>query len=153
MPVGTWTVVIDRSADEVFDYLMDMSKHHEWSPKPYSVEPLTDGPMSVGSRFRSVGWLPRQPNHVNEVEITKIDRPRAFAFTAYDQGQEFKSEFRLTPDDGGSGGSRTRVERVMDMPKPPGFAGVIFPVVFAMVVKPGVQKGMDMLKANLDRKA
>jgi uncharacterized protein YndB with AHSA1/START domain len=145
MPVGTWTVIVDRTPEEVYAYLTDLSRHAEWSPKPYSVEPVTEGPIHVGSRFRSVGWVPRDPNHVNEVEITELHSPSRFAFTAWEQDQAFKSEFTLTPVDGG-----TQIVRTMDMPKPAGALGVAFPVIFRTVVKPGVQKGMDMLKAKLE---
>ena len=68
MPIANASVVVNRRPEEVFAYLADVSRHGEWSPKPYRVEALTEGPVRVSSRFRSVGWLPRQPETVNEVE-------------------------------------------------------------------------------------
>ena len=44
----------------------------------------------------------------------------------------FRNEFRLTPQDGG-----TRIERALDMTKPTGALGVMFPLIVAGVVKPG----------------
>jgi hypothetical protein len=38
----------------------------------------------------------------------------------------------------------------MDMPSPKGFVKVIFPIVFPLVVNPGIQKGMNQLKAKLE---
>ena len=35
----------------------------------------------------------------------------------------------------------------------PGFAGVVFPLIRTMIIKPGVRKGMNMLKANLESNA
>jgi uncharacterized protein YndB with AHSA1/START domain len=148
MPTGTWTVVIRKRPEQVFTYLADMRRHGEWSPKPFSIEPLSDGPIGVGSKYRSVGWVPRDPNHANDVEITAHEPPRHFAFTAYDRGQEFTSDFTLTPQDGGS-----RVVRVTKMPSPPGFAGVVFPVFFSLFVKPAIQKGMNMLKDKAEAQA
>lgn len=145
MPTNTWTVSVQRPPEEVFAYLIDIDRHGEWSPKAYTVEPLTDGPLAVGSRYRSSGWLPRDPNHVNEVEITKVDPPSRFGFTAWDRGLPFTSEFVLTRDDGG-----TRIDRVMDMPKPSGALGLAYPLLFKAVIRPGIQKGMDMLKQRLD---
>jgi hypothetical protein len=37
--------------------------------------------------------------------------------------------------------------------EPPGFAGLNFPIILALVVKPGVQKGMNQLKAKLEQGA
>jgi len=145
MPIANASVVVNRRPEEVFAYLADVSRHGEWSPKPYRVEALTEGPVRVGSRFRSVGWLPRQPETVNEVEITQLDPPRRFAFNAHDRGETFKSEFVLTPQDGA-----TRVDRTLDMPKPTGAVGVIFPLLLRVVVRPGVQKGMNLFKARLE---
>ena len=68
------------------------------------------------------------------------------AFSSLEKGQLFKNEFRLTPQDGG-----TRIERTLDMPKPTGPLGVVFPPIVAVVVKPGGQKGMNILKAKLDQ--
>jgi uncharacterized protein YndB with AHSA1/START domain len=148
MPTGRWTVVINKRPEQVFAYIADMKRHGEWSPKAFSAEQLTEGPIGVGTRFRSVGWIPRDPKHANEVEVTAYEAPRRFAFTAYDQGQEFRSDFTLTPQAGG-----TQVVRVTQMPSPPGVFGMVFPVFFSFFVKPAVQKGMNMLKDRAEAQA
>jgi uncharacterized protein YndB with AHSA1/START domain len=151
VPEATWTVTVDRSPDEVFAYLIDFSKHAEWSPKPYSVEALTDGPVRVGSRFHSKGYIPREPNHENDVEVTKLEPPTRFSFVAKEprDGPTITTDFVLTPH--GNGG--TRIDRTMNFPKPAGFPGLIFPAIMAMVIKPGVGKGMGMLKSRLEQGA
>ena len=146
MPVVRSTVQINRRPEEVWAYLTDFSRHAEWSPKPWKMESLTEGPVRVGSKFRSTGWVPRDANHVNDVEITAMEPARRLAFSSMEKGQVFKNEFRLTAQDGG-----TRVDRTLDMPKPTGAIGLVFPLIVAGVVKPGVQKGMNMLKAKLDQ--
>ena len=129
-------------------YLTDFSRHAEWSPKSWKMESLTEGPVQVGSKFRSTGWVPRDANHVNDAEVTAMEPPRRLAFSAMEKEPVFRNEFRLTPQDGG-----TRVDRTLDMPKPTGATGLVFPLIVAGVVKPGVQKGMNMLKANLEQNA
>ena len=146
MPVVTWTIQVNRRPEEVWPYLTDFSRHAEWSPKPWKMESLTEGPFRVGSKFRSTGYIPRDPNHVNDVEVTAMEPPRRLAFSSVEKGQVFKNEFRLTPQDGG-----TRIERTLDMPKPKGALGVVFPLIVAGVVKPGGQKGMNLLKAKMDQ--
>jgi hypothetical protein len=67
-------------------------------------------------------------------------------FTADDRGQPFISTFTLTPQDGG-----TKVERLIDMPKPGGVGAVLFPLLLVGFLKPAIQKGMTMLKTNLEQ--
>jgi len=148
MPIARSTVVVHKSPEQVFDYLSDITKHGEWSPKAYSATPLGSGPVGVGTKYRSVGWLPKDSKHENEVEVTSYDRPRHFGWTAMDEGQAFKSDFTLTPAHGG-----TRVERVTEMPKPGGMLGVVFPVIFAFLVKPDIQKGLNRFRDKLETQA
>jgi uncharacterized protein YndB with AHSA1/START domain len=148
MPTAVTTVIVRKSPEVVFDYLADISKHGEWSPKAYTATKVTDGTVGVGTKYRSVGWLPNDSKHENEVEVTAFERPRRFAWTATDQGQAFKSEFTLTPTNGG-----TRVERVTDMPKPTGFLGVVFPVIFTFLVKPDIQKGLNAFRDKAEAQA
>jgi uncharacterized protein YndB with AHSA1/START domain len=144
MPTGTWTVIVQRPQQEVFDYLAQVSRHGEWSPKPWRAEGVTD-PATVGTKFTSVGQIPGDKEHRNDVEVTEMAPPSRIVWVATEKGQNFVSTFVLAPD-----GSGTKVERTLEMPKPPGFLGVIFPVIMAAVVRPGVQKGMNQLKQRLE---
>jgi uncharacterized protein YndB with AHSA1/START domain len=146
MSVWTWTVTVHRSPEVVFAYLTDMSRHGEWSPKPYRIEPVGgDGAATVGARFRSVGWIPGDKQHENDVEITRVDPPTRFGFTAYEKGQPFTHDFVLTPAAEG-----TRVERTVDSPEPTGFLRVVYPLVWALVIKPAVQKDLDSFRARCE---
>ena len=118
------------------------------APKQYTATKLTDGPVGVGTKYRSVGWLPNDSKHENEVEVTAYERPRRFAWTSMDQGQPFKSEFTLTPTNGG-----TKVQRVTEMPKPTGLIGVVFPVLFAFLVKPDIQRGLNAFRDRVEAQA
>jgi len=57
--VASWNVDVQRSAEETFAYLLDVSKHGEWSPKPFTVEGLSAGPVTQGATFTSYGVIPR----------------------------------------------------------------------------------------------
>ena len=148
MPTARSMVFVHKAPEQVFDYLADISKHGEWSPKAYSATRVSDGPVGVGSRYRSVGWLPGDAQHENDVEVTTYDRPQRFGFTAMDRGQAFRSDFSLTSIHGG-----TKVERVTEMPKPGGVVGFVFPVFFPAFVKPAIQKGMNMFRDKLEAQA
>jgi uncharacterized protein YndB with AHSA1/START domain len=138
------SVDIAKPPDVVYAYLADVTKHGEWSPKAYRVEDVS-GPVAQGTTFTSYGWVPGDKDHRNEVEVTTYDPPRILAFTSSEKGEKFVNTFTLTPS-----GSGTRVDRVMDMPKPGGFVGVLFPVFVPTVVRPAVAKGMRMLKERVE---
>jgi uncharacterized protein YndB with AHSA1/START domain len=142
----TCTVVVGRPPDEVFAYLADVNRHAEWSPKAYRVEGLPDGPIGAGTSFTSYGWVPRDAEHRNEVEVSAYEPPRRIEFTGKERGEKFVSTFILTPDGGG-----TKVERHLDFPKPSGAGGIAFGVLLTTFIKPAVQKGMNMMKENVER--
>ena len=144
--VARWTVDVNRSPTEVFAYLADVSKHGEWSPKPYRCEGVQPGPVEQGAAFTSYGWIPGDKEHRNDVRATVVDAPNKLVFEASDPGGGvFVNTFTVTPTDRGA-----KVDREMDMPTPGGFVGVMFPVIMRMVVRPGVQKGMNMMKAKVE---
>ena len=68
MPTAISTVVVQQSPEKVFDYLADITRHGEWSPKAYTATALTDGPVRIGSKYQSVGWLPGDAQHQNHGE-------------------------------------------------------------------------------------
>jgi uncharacterized protein YndB with AHSA1/START domain len=138
------TVDVAKPPDAVFAYLADVTRHGEWSPKPYRVEGA-DGPVAQGTTFTSYGWVPGDGDHRNDVTVTTFDPPRILAFSSAEKDEKFVNTFTLTPSGGG-----TRVDRVMDMPRPGGFAGLLFPVLVPTLIRPGVAKGMRLLKQRLE---
>lgn len=139
------SVSINRSPAEVFAYLSDVSKHAEWSPKPYRVEG-TSGPVKVGDTFASVGTIPGDKNHRNQVTVTECSAPTRLVLDAEEKGQHFINTFDLQPQ-----GDSTLVTRTMDAPKPSFPLSVVFPLILAAVIRPDVHKGLNNLKAILER--
>ena len=142
---NSFSVSINKSPAEVFAYLSDVSKHAEWSPKPYRVEG-TSGPVKVGDTFASVGTIPGDKNHRNEVTVTECSAPTRLVLDAEEKGQHFINSFDLTPE-----GDGTLLTRGMDAPKPPFPISLIFPLLMATVIRPDVMKGLNNLKATLER--
>ncbi len=141
---GTVGATISRPQDEIFDYLRDVHRHAEWSPRPYRVEGI-DGQVELGSTFVSYGWIPGDRDHRNDVTVTKLDAPTSIEFTSEEQGEQFINTYTLTPVADG-----TRVDKHMDMPRPGGLGGMFFPLLFAGFIKPANQRGMGMLKDRLE---
>jgi uncharacterized protein YndB with AHSA1/START domain len=138
------SVVVQRKPEEVFAYLADVRRHAEWSPKAYRVDGL-DGPVGLGTRFTSYGWVPKDAEHRNDVEVTLFEPPSRLRFTAHERGEDDLSTYVLTRQ-----GDATKVDKLIDMPKPGGLGGALFPIVVGGFIKPATQKGMKMLKVNLE---
>jgi uncharacterized protein YndB with AHSA1/START domain len=143
--VNSMSVSINKSPAEVFAYLSDVSKHAEWSPKPYRVEG-TSGPVQTGDTFASVGTIPGDKNHRNEVTVTECSPPNRLVLDSAEKGQHFINTFELTPE-----GAGTLLTRSMDTPKPPFPLSLVFPLILSAVIKPDVQKGLNNRKANLEK--
>ena len=140
----TFVVTINRPPADVFAYLSDVSKHAEWSPKPYRVEG-TAGPVTAGQTFTSIGVIPGDKDHRNEVTVREVSPPRRLVLDAVEKDQHFISTFDVEAD-----GAGTRLTRTMDSPKPGFPISVIFPLIMAFIVKPDVTKGLANLKAVLE---
>ncbi|MDX6198394.1 MAG: Polyketide cyclase / dehydrase and lipid transport [Actinomycetota bacterium] len=143
--VTDFTVTIDRTPAAVFDYIVDVSKHAEWSPKPYRVEGST-GPVKVGDTFTSIGAIPGDKSHRNDVTVTECTPPRRLVLDSAEKDQHFINTFTVEAE-----GEGTRVTRTVDAPKPPFPLSVVFPLIMAVFVRPDVNKGLGKLKANLER--
>ena len=79
----TASVHVERPPTEVFDYLADVARHVEWSPKAYRVEGVAVGhQVTEGKRFTSYGWLPGDKDHRNDVEVTAVQAPSGTTWQA-----------------------------------------------------------------------
>lgn len=72
-------IEINRSPEDVFAYLDDLSRHHEWDDQIVSTRVETDGPTRVGTRAIDTRKLPLGKQDI-AYEITEHDPPRRSAF-------------------------------------------------------------------------
>lgn len=93
-------IYIDRSPQDVFDYVMDIGRTPEWRPRMSAVEWITPGPPGVGSVFRvdvrSLGYT----FHF-EITITEWDPPRSIAYEGSQGPVMVKSFMEWLPDGDG----------------------------------------------------
>ena len=47
-------VLVDRPAEEVFDFLADVRNEEHWNPNVIAIESESDGPLPVGGMFEGV---------------------------------------------------------------------------------------------------
>ena len=143
--VERFDVTVNKPINEVFAYVSDVSRHSEWSPTPYRIDEASDPAFGQGATFASFGTSRHGEDHRNDVTVTDNASPNRFVLSSDDQGETYINEFLLTEVDGG-----TKVEKVIDMPKPGGPTGLAFPTIFKQVIAPRIQEGMDSLKTNLE---
>jgi len=143
--VATFTTTIDRTPDVVFDYLADISKHAEWSPKPFRVEGA-GGPVKVGDTLTTVGTIPGDKNHRNDVTVTECAPPHRLVLDAKEKDEHFINTWELEAD-----GNGTRLIRTVDAPKPSFPLALVFPLIMSFLVRPDVNKGLQNLKNKLEQ--
>jgi hypothetical protein len=68
-------VVIDRPAEEVFDFVADARNEPRYNPRMLRAEKLTPGPIGLGTRFRDEVKSMGRPAEI-AIEIVGYERPR-----------------------------------------------------------------------------
>jgi uncharacterized protein YndB with AHSA1/START domain len=140
-----WTIAINRPPEDVWPLVGDLDRHHEWSPKPYRVEWLSGEPNAVGSRLRSIGWLPQDKEHVMEGSITANEPGKVLEVTTADKGGEWTNRYEVAPAGAGTIVTKTRIAPPMS-----GVKKAVFSVVNAVFITQAVQKGMELLKSRAE---
>ena len=92
---------IERSPEEVFDYVTDPDRLATWQTNTVSAVREDDGPMRVGSRLREVHRAPGGKELESLVEVSELDRPRAFGLTVVEGS--LPVDLDITLDAGGEG--------------------------------------------------
>ena len=140
-----WSVTIDAPPEKIWPYIGDLDRHDDWSPKPFAIEWIGGEPNAVGSRFRSKGELPQDKDHDMEGMVAVSDAPSKLVIDSHDETGEFVNTLTLTAN-----GGKTTVTRTVEFPARKGAWVVLFPVLMPIVIKPAIQKGMNMLKTKVE---
>jgi uncharacterized protein YndB with AHSA1/START domain len=144
----TFTVTINATPETIWPYVGDLNRHGDWSPKPFAIEWASGEPNVVGSSFRSTGALPQDKHHAMEGSVTQSDAPKRFAVKSHDKDGEFVNSFDLSAE-----GGQTKVTRTVEFPQMKGAFVVLFPVLLPILIKPAIQKGMNLLKTKVEASA
>lgn len=99
----TLSIDIDRPVEEVFAYVTDTARLHEWQAGV--VEVRRDGPLQAGSRLIEVRQGPGGRRVEQIVEVAAYDPPHVFDLRIVDGPVEVHGDHRFESRDGG-----TRVE-------------------------------------------
>jgi uncharacterized protein YndB with AHSA1/START domain len=77
------SIVIHAAPEQVYDNLLDVASHKNWGEMT-ELELLYEGPVKVGSRWRSVGVMDKDVMH-DECTIIALERPHLFQFKSVTQ--------------------------------------------------------------------
>jgi len=140
----TETIEINRSPDDVFAYVEDLTRHGEWQEGIVSVTLQTDGPTHVGTRaveVRRIGGREQTQTY----EITEHDPPRRFGFRGVDGSIRAVGGGTVEPLDGGA---RSRLTLDIDF-EGHGMGKLMLPMVRREAGKQ-IAKDQQKLKQQLE---
>jgi uncharacterized protein YndB with AHSA1/START domain len=89
-------IVIDRPAEEVFDFVADERSEPRYNPKMRRAEQISDGPIGVGTRFEAeTVSMGRAVEMV--IEFTGFERPRRIEETVHMSSMDLQGGLTFDP--------------------------------------------------------
>jgi hypothetical protein len=143
MPTYTVSVHVAAEPGAVFPYVADLPGHSGWSADPVEITPAGDGPVRVGSRYRSTARSIGK-TITADLEVTDHAPPSRFGFTVADLTGRWQHEFTLAAQDGG-----TTVTRRISGRLTPAQA-VLFYLVLPVVKRPSARRTLEQLKRQAE---
>jgi Polyketide cyclase / dehydrase and lipid transport len=70
-------ILINRPAEQVFDFVVDQGNEPIYNPRMLRSEKITEGPIGVGTRFRATARSGRRPVEML-IEVTEYQRATRF---------------------------------------------------------------------------
>jgi uncharacterized protein YndB with AHSA1/START domain len=105
------SIVIHATPEQVYANLLDVASHKNWGEMT-ELELLYEGPVKVGSRWRSTGVMGKDVMR-DECTVMALERPRLFQFKSVSQhssmgttGMTFTYRLEQVPD-----GTRVTISR------------------------------------------
>jgi uncharacterized protein YndB with AHSA1/START domain len=135
------TIHLNRPVEHVFAFLMDTSKLTTWQSNLIKSEPLTEGPLRTGSRFREVRRINGKESEI-QGEITALEPDRRLETKTMTKPQAMVSYFL----DQEHGGTRLKYKFVLVTS---GLMRLLEPMI-ASSIKKDTQYDFETLKRILE---
>ena len=94
------TIHLNKPVEQVFAFLMDTSKLATWQSNLIKSEPLTEGPLRTGSRFREIRRINHKETEI-QGEITALEPNKRLETKTATKPQAMVS-YSLNPEQGGT---------------------------------------------------
>ena len=101
MATFTVTTFINRSPQDVFDFMTNPANFAQWQKGTKSAKWASEGPVRVGSIFHSVGQLLGR-ELTTDIEITQWDSPNVWGLKASNGPLKFEASNKFESKDGGT---------------------------------------------------
>ena len=137
------SVRIDRSVDEVFDYVSDPRNFPRWNSAVQAVRETSPGTEGVGATYLMERELPGSRAE-NDLEVTARERPTKFEIRTTSGPTPFVYRYRFSDD---QGATVLHLDAEMELS---GLAGALGPLA-SRGVKRGVDSNFADLKQILER--
>src|ERR671923_447467 len=131
------SIHLNRPVEQVFTFLMDTSKLSAWQSNLIKSEPLTEGPLRTGSRFREVRRINNKETEI-QGEITALEPNKHLETKTVTKPRAMVSYF-LDPE---QGGTRLRYKFVLETS---GLMRLLEPMI-AKSIKEGSEEDFKTLK-------
>ena len=89
-------IVINRSPEEVFDFIADECNEPLYNPRMRHAEQVSDGPIGVGTRFRAESAGTGRPVEMI-IEVTDYERPRKLASSTHMSSMDIHGALTFDP--------------------------------------------------------
>ena len=103
------SIHLSQPVEQVFAFLVDTSKLSTWQSNLIKSEPLTEGPLRTGSRFREIRRINNKEEEI-EGEITALEPNKRLETKTVTKPQA-KVSYSLNPE---QGGTRLRYKFVLE---------------------------------------
>jgi uncharacterized protein YndB with AHSA1/START domain len=94
------TIHLNRPVEQVFAFLADTGKVSTWQSNLIELEPLTEGPLRLGSRFREIRRLGRRDSEI-QGQVTAFE-PNKRLETKTTTKPEVTVSYAFEPENGGT---------------------------------------------------
>ena len=141
-----FTVDVEADPSTAWALISDIQRHGEWSPQEFEATKLDNGPIGVGTRYRTAGRKGVRKGVLRSTDVVVTDFvPRAtFGFEATEHAGTYRTTFLISP-----AGTGSSIERIVQPPAT-GLVAFVRHVLLAPVVRRYVQQNMEALKLKLD---
>lgn len=135
------SIHVEASADAVYSYISDIARHPEWAAQKLVMQPIGDGKFQS---FMTMGAM----KAVAVIHVEDAEPPKRFVYVAEDNvSGPHRWTFVIEPE--GAGSKVTlRMERMHDAL----MFRLLQPIVmWPLIGRPGVVKGLGRIKAAVER--
>ena len=136
------SIHINASPEEVYRYVTDLSRHPEWASN--TMEMTVDGPVEVGTTFSTA--VKAFGTETNKGRILEMQAPSRFVYECDTSASGlWRWTMTVTPENGG-----TKLSHRSEGLKVPGWFKVVQPIMFPLIGRKMMTKGLSNIKAKVE---